>query len=711
MNMVKIKKTAAILLASVMIAGCVTACNEPVVPPAPASSMVNVSQTTTPATSEETPSETTSNITIDQILDSTVKKPSQYTLELNERALDTVRFEDDDESAYANAGFVAGPDLLEIKDSKGNVVWADKYEPVTNPDEFPDTANPILWRNYTLNTRAGLYKVSDKIYQVRGYDITNMTIIEGTTGYIVIDPLLSTECSEAALKLVRDNLGNKPVTAVIITSTDIDRFGGIKGIIAENTLAKRSTAIADQIKSKRPVIIAPKGFSENAVSDGIFASHIKGRIRNYMTGKLLKSIGSEGNLGIGIGLGYSDGTISYIAPTYEVQASDEVIKVDGIAFTFQLLSDYDASYIAMNVHFVAPAIINRGFLYMAYGCSGSIGELYATDNAKLMDGIDMAGVITNAYSRFIDQTNIILEPHNWPHAEPDMYLLNCASAYKFINDQTLLYLNQGYTEDEIINKITLPERLSNQWYVRQTYVPVSSLVRAVCAKYVGTTRSNPVYLGVIEPTEYAQKIVSYMGTPDIVVAKAIKDYENGEYQWVAELMALVIYSNPSHIQAKYLCADALEQLAYQAESGAMRNAYLSAVYELRNGTASTNAISTLTGADTLLSMTADKLLNYMSMLIDASARETDNISFLLDITDTKEKYSVYLKNGALLYSKIIDPSLYNTIKCNKAGLISILQKNDAAIKENVEIIGDETMIDRLTSYMISLPSTFNVIEP
>lgn len=719
----KIKKTVALLLAGLMAASCLSACSteQPAPPPQSQVQSNGEDQTGDGSSSDAEVSTESGGLTIDQILDSTVKQPSEHTKKANADVAEKVGIKSGSDQESANKGFIAGPDILEIKDDKGNTIWKYKNEfaagDSTTEENLPETANPVLWNNYTLNSNIGLFQVNDNVYQVRGYDVTNMTIIEGASSRIIIDPLLSVECTREALKLVNENLGEKPISAIMISSTNIDHFGGIKGAVESKNVADKKLTVAKQLKSGKTVIIAPKDFSKFCVSEGIYASHIKGRIRNYMMGSLVKTVGVTGSLGIGIGLGISSGTISYIEPTYEVQETGEKMSIDGIDFEFQLTTDSLATA-EMNIYIKKSRTKQEeeedavtGVLFVSDNAVGCLGELYGTNDVQLRDGISIAEQLMDTYVLFADRSSVIIQSHNWPHSDPASYLLNTASMYKFINDQTLLYLNQGYTEEEIKEKFTLPENFEQIWYLRQCYVSLDTLISSICQKYVGTNKSNPVYLHVLSPSEYARKVVEYMGNTDTIVAKAAKDFENGEYQWVAEIMSIVIENNPSHIQAKYLCADALEQLAYQAESGTERNAYLSAVYELRNGTATSNAISTMTGADTLLSMPTEMLLNYMSMLIDANEAFDVGDRFNLFITDTGEEYCVFMLNGVIMYTEGAKDLTANTVKCKKSGLISILQNNQEAIQSDVEVEGSEELIENLTKYMVKLPSTFNVIEP
>ena len=496
------------------------------------------------------------------------KEPTQYTIDANNEVYALLDFEDERELENAQRGLIAAPDSLVIKTDTGKVAWSqDAYAFLD--EEAPDSANPSLWRNTQLNHVYGLFEVMDGIYQVRGYDMSNITFIKGNTGWIIYDPLMTVECAQAAFELLKENVGDYPVKAILYSHSHVDHFGGVEGIVSE-----------DQVEKEGILIIAPEGFEEHAVSENVYAGTAMGRRASYQYGTLLQP-GEKGALCIGIGMGQSHGTTSYISPNTIISETGQRLVVDGVIMEFQLTPGTEA-----------PAEMNTWFpqkkaLWMAENCTGTLHNLYTLRGAEVRDGQAWANFLMETLKLYGKDVEVVFQAHNWPHwdnANIVEYVLNTAAAYKFINDQTLLYLNEGYTSTEIANMIELPEELKKNWYTRQYYGTVAHNSKAVYQKYMGWYDANPIHLGELEPTERAKKFVEYLGDVDEVLRKAREDYDKGEYQWVAEITDMLVFADPQNQDARYLCADALEQLAYQAESGTWRNAYLCAAQELRFGT-------------------------------------------------------------------------------------------------------------------------------
>ena len=564
-------------------------------------------------------------------LNEETKPATSFTMEANQQVYALLDFKDTNEYENATKGLIAAPDTLDIYDENGKLVWSQTAYGFLE-QEAPDTANPSLWRDTQLNHIYGLFEVTDGIYQVRGYDMSNVTFIEGDTGWIVVDPLMSVECAQAALALVEENLGERPVHAVIYSHSHIDHFGGVKGIVSE-----------DDVLSGKVQIIAPEGFEEYAVSENIYAGTAMGRRASYQYGTLLEA-GDTGTLCIGIGMGQSKGSTSYISPTMEITRTGETHIIDGVEIEFQLTPGTEA-----------PSEMNfwldqKNALWMAENCTGTMHNLYTLRGAQVRDGNAWAKYIMESLSLYGDQTEVVFQSHNWPHWGNEAireYLINTAAAYKFINDQTLLYINMGYTETEIANMIKLPEDLEKVWYTRQYYGTVAHNAKAVYEKYMGWYDANPVHLAELTPTDYATKLVSYLGDTDAVLAMAKADYDKGEYQWVAEITNTLVYADPANIEARYLCADALEQLGYQAESGPWRNAYLSAAQELRFGTNTDSSTRGNSTGDTISHMTTEMILDYIGILVD-NEKITD-LSFTANIILPDENYVMRVKNGIVLY--------------------------------------------------------------
>lgn len=629
-------------------------------------------------------------------LDASAKEATKTTQDKNKEVYALLDFSDEQEKSFAEKGLIAAPESLELKDEKGKVVWSQKaYSFVENADA-PATVNPSLWRNTQLNHLYGLFEVADGIYQVRGYDMTNITFIKGDTGWIVFDPLMSTECSAAAMQLVNENLGERPVTAVVMSHPHVDHYGGIKGIISEEEVASRGIPI-----------IVPEGFEEHAVSENVYAGNAMGRRAGYQYGTILDD-SATGSMSIGIGMGQSTGTISYISPNDTIKQTGETRTVDGVTMEFQLTPGTEAP-VEMNTWFA-----DKKALWIAENCTGTLHNLYTLRGAQIRDGNAWAEYIMEAMTRYGKDAEVVFQSHNWPHWGNDVinrYLENTAAMYKFINDQTLMYINQGYTSDEISNMITLPESLEKNWYTRQYYGTVAHNAKAVYQKYMGWYDANPVNLNPLTPSDSAKKYVEYMGDTGEVLKKARADFDKGEYQWVAEITNVLVFADPDNQEARYLCADALEQLGYQAESGTWRNAYLSGAKELREGTITDTALKANSSADLKKSMTPEMMMDYMGILTDSNAAQDVNLKINLKFTDT-DPYLLRVDSGVLLYQKGVQADDADaTLTLPRVAMFTILNKDEAKQQETIKIEGDQDILKKLTEHMVTFEYFFNIVEP
>lgn len=629
-------------------------------------------------------------------LNADTKPATRYTVDVNQQVYALLDFNDKAEYDNATKGLITAPDSLDIYGEDGKLVWSQTAFAFLNKDA-PDTSNPSLWRNAQLNHICGLFEVTDGIYQVRGYDMTNITFIRGNTGWIVVDPLMSVECSKAAVALVREKLGDYPITAVIYSHPHVDHFGGVKGVVEEK----------DVLSGAIPVF-APEGFEKHAISENIFAGNAMGRRASYQYGALLEA-GETGSLAIGIGMGQSKGTASYISPTIEITHTGEKHTIDGVEFEFQMTPGTEA-----------PAEMNfwigeKKALWMAENCTGTLHNLYTIRGAQVRDGNAWAEYIMESLALYGDRAEVVFQSHNWPHWGSEVikeYMTNTAAVYKFINDQTLLYINQGYTETEIANMIKLPEALEKVWYTRQYYGTVSHNSKAVYEKYMGWYDGNPIHLAELAPSEYAQKLVSYLGDVNAVLKKAKEDYDNGEYQWVAQITNTLVYANPDNKEARYLCADALEQLGYQAESGPWRNAYLCAAQELRSGTNNDPANRSSGSADAIAHMTPEMIFEYLGILVDTT--KVPDLTFTANIILPEGKYVLCVKNGIVLYQKNAQADNADVAwTTNRLGLLSVIQKNSENINALVKQEGDTSYLTQLTDAItvINDYKFFNIIEP
>lgn len=623
------------------------------------------------------------------------KAATQFTADANEQVYALLDFEDKSEFDNATRGLIASPEALEIRNEDGKLIWSQKAYDFLDGDA-PSTANPSLWRNTQLNHIYGLFEVCEGIYQVRGYDLSNITFIKGDTGWIVFDPLMSTECAKAALELVNENLGVLPIKAVVYSHSHVDHFGGVLGIVTP-----------EQVQAEGIAIIAPEHFEEHAVSENVYAGTAMARRASYQYGSLLEK-GAQGALALGIGMSQSNGTVEFLSPNTDITHTSQELEIDGVTMVFQLTPGTEA-----------PAEMNTWFpqkqaLWLAENCTGTLHNLYTLRGAQVRDGNAWAEYIMESLALYGQQAQVVFQAHNWPHwgnENIQEYMTNTAAVYKFINDQTLLYINQGYTEAEIANMIQLPEAMEKVWYTRQYYGTVSHNAKAVYAKYMGWYDANPVHLLELTPTEEAKKLVQYLGDTNRVLEMAKQDYDNGEYQWVAQITNTLVFADPENLAARYLCADALEQLGYQAESGTWRSVYLCAAQELRQGT-NTDPASRTAGANIASKMTPAMIFEYMGIRLDTMA--VPDLSFVAVANLPEGSYTVRVHNGVLLYQAGItcdNPDVvWNT---NTAGLSAIAANKPAGIEKLVQQEGDTSLTTRLAESMVELSQYkfFHIVEP
>lgn len=637
------------------------------------------------------------------------KKPATtITKQINENVYQVLDFDDKQEEEFATKGFITAPESLTITDEEENVIWnMDSYSFVKDA-ESPDSANPSLWRNTKLNANYGLYQVSDDIYQVRGYDISNMTFVRTDNGWIILDCLASSYTAKAALELFRSEMGDARIVAVIISHAHVDHYGGIEGVLTQEEVADPSLSLEEQIASGKTAIIVPDGFENAVMSENVFVGTAMKRRSQYQYASMMEP-GEQSRLSVGIGLAVSRSGVGYISPTFNITEDVYETTIDGVKTIFQLTPDTE-SPAEMNTYFP-----DKKALWMAENCTGTMHNLYTLRGAQVRDANSWARYITEAQSLFGNEAEVVFQSHNWPHWGNDViqeYMTNTAAVYKFMHDQTLLYINQGYTATEIANMIELPEALNKVWYTRQYYGTLKHNVKAVYQKYMGWYDANPVHLDELEPTDYAKKLVEYLGDTDKVMELAKADYEKGDYQWVAQITNTLVYADPENQEAKYLCADALEQLGYQAESGAWRNAYLVAAFELRNGTDMyPEGITTGVGS-TAQQMDTQTTLDYMGIMLDSTKLADKSFTINLQVTDD-ENYLLKVHHGVLLYYPgEQDDAADITIRTKKTGILAIAACNEDGISKLVESVdGDQELYKAFCESMTPLSLYFNIIEP
>jgi alkyl sulfatase BDS1-like metallo-beta-lactamase superfamily hydrolase len=520
---------------------------------------------------------------------------------------------------------------MDIRTRGGNPVWDMKrYEFLGLEKPAPDTVKSALWRHAQRNAIHGLFKATDRVYQVRGYDLSVISFIEGKTGYIVVDPLISTESAGAALDLVYRHLPRKPVVAVIYTHSHVDHWGGVKGIVAE-----------EEVKAGRVRIIAPEGFMKEAVSENIMAGNAMSRRATYMFGTFLAK-GPKGQVDAGMGKTASNGTVSLIPPTEEITKTGQELTVDDVKFIFQLAPGTEAP---VEMNFYLPQM---KALCIAENCTASLHNLLTPRGALVRDGKAWAYYIEEAIELFGDRTEVVFNTHHWPRwgkEKINQYLKNQRDLYKYIHDQTVRLINHGHTMTECAEMIQLPPSLAKEVYNRNFYGTVSFNVKAVYQRYLGWFDANPANLHPLPPEEAGKRYVEFMGGSAAVLARARAYFQKGEYRWVAQVVNHVVFAEPGNEEARELQARTLEQLGFQAESAVWRNFYLSGARELREGVS--KVPMTWGSLDVIRSLTLDMYFDYLAILLNGPKAAGKKVTVDWIFTDTKQEYSLALENGVL----------------------------------------------------------------
>ena len=627
------------------------------------------------------------------------KEATKATADINNQVLKDLPFSDTQDFDDAKKGFVDTLPTLIIKNSKGQDIWDMESYKYQNDKPAPATVNPSLWRIAQVNNINGLFKVTDRVYQVRGFDLSNMTIIEGNTGIIIIDPLMTKETATSALELYYKNRPKKPVVAVIYSHSHADHYGGVKGVINQ-----------DDVKSGKVKVYAPEGFLAEAISENVYAGNAMSRRASYMYGSQLKK-DAKGQIDTGLGKTTSLGTFTLIQPTDIITKTNDTRTIDGVQIDFSLVPGTEAPS-EMLMYFPQFKLLNS-----AEDATHTLHNLYTLRGAQVRDAVKWWKAVDTMMTRYGD-AEIIIAQHNWPKWGKDNiqgYLGKQRDVYKYIHDQTLNLANKGYTMNEIAETIKLPKELDQEWSIRGYYGSVSHDSKAVYQKYLGWYDNNPANLNPLPPTEAGKKYVEYMGGAPAIIKKAKESYAKGEYRWVAEVMSKVVFADPNNKEAKNLEADALEQLGYQTENGTWRNNYLMGAYELRNGVVA-NATSSAS-PDTITAMTTDMLLDFMGIQLNAEKAAGKKMVLNWEQPDTKEKYTITLENSVLMYRKV--DSFTNkadvTMSLPKTSLNNILLKQTTMDKEisegRVKITGDRSKLQELMGMTDTFNPAFNIVTP
>ncbi|EMW7169952.1 MBL fold metallo-hydrolase [Vibrio fluvialis] len=629
------------------------------------------------------------------------KPATQATIDANNAVKQSLPFSDKKDFENAQKGLIAKQDVVTIKNDKGDVVWdLEQYKQyITLNNPAPDSVNPSLWRNAQLNMINGLFEVTDGIYQVRGYDLSNITFIKGNTGWIVFDPLISQETAKAALDFVNEKLGKRPVVAVVYSHSHIDHFGGVREIVDEK-----------DVKAGKVKIIASHGFTEHAVSENVIAGNAMGRRAIFMYGALLPR-NEFGGVNGGLGQTTSTGIATLIEPTDIIEKTGDEMTVDGVRMVFQYTPGTEAPT-EMNTWFP-----DKKALWMAENSTNTMHNILTLRGAQVRDALKWSGYLQETIEMWGGDVKVKFQSHHWPmwgNADIVEYFKKQRDIYKYTHDQTVRLMNQGYTGEEISEIIKLPKTLENNWSTRGYYGTLRHNSRAVYQRYMGWYDGNPSDLNNLPPTNAAVKYVEYMGGESAAIQKAQADFDKGNYRWVAEVLKHVVFANPQSKKGKELLADAYEQLGYQSESGPWRSVYLQGAYELRNGTPSAGGVQTAS-PDIIKNMPPEMLFDYLAVRILPEKAEGKKFAINLNFTDLDEKYTLYLEDSVLIHTKkqsdkpnvtlTLTKSVLDDVQLGNVTLEKAIANGDIQLKGDKEVFKDFVgMLDRFNFW-------FNIVTP
>lgn len=540
------------------------------------------------------------------------KNATQPIVDSNNALLDSLPFDNTQDFEDADRGFVAALEPGVVRNADGQVVWDNDTYAFLDGDA-PDTVNPSLWRQSKLVARQGLYEVVEGIYQVRGFDLSNVTFIEGHSGIIVIDPLISTETAAAALALYRQHRGDREVRALIYTHSHIDHFGGVFGVASQ-----------DDVDAGRIQIIAPEGLVEEAVAENVFAGTAMGRRAGYMYGAALER-SPQGAVGAGLGQTTSTGQAGLIVPTLDISTTGETHTIDGVEIEFQMAPGTEAP---CEMHFYFPQF---RALCMAENATHTLHNVLTLRGAVVRDPHVWSAYLTEAIATFSGRTDVAFASHHWPtwgQDRVDTFLSTQRDLYAYLHDQTLRLANQGHTGSEIAEMFTLPPALEQAWNAHGYYGSVSHNVKAIYQRYLGWFDGNPARLWPHPPAEISQRYVEAMGGLDRVVELAQTAFDSGDFRWAATLLDHAVFTDENHQSARDLYADTLEQLGYGSENGSWRNFFLSGSTELRGSNFGT---PTKTDAPAIMAqLSATQLFDAIAVAVNGPAAW--NLDLVLDIT-------------------------------------------------------------------------------
>ncbi|HLZ05741.1 MAG TPA: alkyl sulfatase dimerization domain-containing protein [Bradyrhizobium sp.] len=628
------------------------------------------------------------------------KEASPFVIAQQRAVRDALPFVDIADFDDAARGFLGTIEHAKINSASGRVVWSLEPYGFLFATEAPPTVNPSLWRQSRLNMWHGLFEVVPGVYQVRGLDIANMTLIEGDTGVIVLDTLTSIEGARAAMELYFQHRGRKPVTAVIFSHTHTDHWGGARGVLDEATLA-----------SGKVPIVAPNLFMEHGVSENIIAGPAMLRRAQYQFGPFLAK-GPRGHVDCGLGKSMAAGAVALVRPTDLIMATGDKRVIDGVAFEFQMAPNSEAP---AEMHVYVP---RYKLLNLAENCTHNFHNLLPFRGADVRDALAWSKYLNEALKMWGGKAEAMCGQHHWPvwgGERIDTMIRQQRDLYKFAHDQTIRLMNHGLTAAEIAETIRLPKSLDGAWHTRGYYGHIRHNVKAIYQKYLGWYDANPVHLDPLPPVAEGKKYVEYMGGADAILSRAKKDFDKGEFRFVAQALSHLVFAEPDNVAARAMLADTFEQLGYAAESSTWRNAYLFGAQELRQGMPKTSPRPPMP-RETLAALRTEQLWDVLGVRLNGPKAEGKRIVLNFSFTDTGETFVLNLENAALTYTEDVQSEKADaSFSLARATLDEVIAKQtsfpEAVTAGKVKLSGDPMKLADLMGLMDEFPRMFEIVEP
>ena len=619
--------------------------------------------------------------------DSTVASASVRAA--NEAVRAALPFDDTQDFEDARRGFIGRLDPCVVRAADGRVVWDNESYRAFLQGEPPATVNPSLWRQSQLNTIDGLFEVVPGIYQVRGLDLSNITFVEGGTGVLVIDPLISSETAAAALALYRGHRGDRPVVAVVYTHSHADHFGGVKGVTTQ-----------DDVDAGLCAVIAPEGFMEHVIAEGVYAGTAMARRAAYMYGAALPR-GPQSQVGVGLAQTTSTGTLSLIAPTDTIRATGETRTVDGVRIEFQLTPGTEA-----------PAEMNLMFpdhdaLCMAENATHVLHNVLTIRGALVRDARIWARYITEAIDLFGERMDVVFASHHWPtwgRQRALTFMGQQRDLYAYLHDQTLRMLNQGMTGSEIAEAMTMPPALEAAWHARGYYGSVSHNTKAIYQRYMGWYDGNPAHLWQHPPVAAGRRYVAAMGGAEAVLRVGREAFGAGDFRWAAEVLSHLVFAEPDNAEAKSLLADTLEQLGFGSENGTWRSAYLAGAFELRHGSFGTPLS---TSPDMMRALSPEQVFDAIAVRVNGPRAWGESLTIGIALTDAGESHRLELRNGVLVHRTAPADGADVVLRLPRAALVGLL----AGQLDGISVEGDPTVLGRLMAVLDAPDPDFAIVTP